>query len=335
MKLIIVSHSLSSVLGLIIGFALGTFMIGVGMEELDTFASSPLIFQPPPNLQTDCICGSHASRLKRLARVALYRSELAFNSSCFNDTSPTFSSANISHLKQFLYPVTEGSKREGTPLGSPQKLSQEYLFKKTLFVGVLTREEYLHTRAMSLYETWGKEMDKLVLFVGEDCNISADVVHLPIVKLPGVPDNAYPPLRKAFAAMSYMYEHYIDEFDWFIRADDDMYVRGTKLKELLKKMHPYEKVYLGRAGTGRRADLGRLSLLPHERYCMGGPGIILSSAAMRGVGPHLNTCISAVLYHDQHSTSEWNDDDVEIGRCISRKINRQCSTSLEVCAVKD
>ena len=38
----------------------------------------------------------------------------------------------------------------------------------------------------------------------------------------------------------------------------------------------------------------------------------------------------AVFYHDHHSRHEWNDDDVEIGRCISRKIDAQCSTSAEV-----
>lgn len=37
-----------------------------------------------------------------------------------------------------------------------------------------------------------------------------------------------------------------------------------------------------------------------------------------------------MFYHDHHSRHEWNDDDVEIGRCISRKINAQCSTSAEV-----
>ena len=39
---------------------------------------------------------------------------------------------------------------------------------------------------------------------------------------------------------------------------------------------------------------------------------------------------AAVFYHDHHSRNEWNDDDVEIGRCISRKMNEQCSTSAEV-----
>ena len=42
--------------------------------------------------------------------------------------------------------------------------------------------------------------------------------------------------------------------------------------------------------------------------------------------------VCTVLYHDsQDPQFPWNDDDVEIGRCISRELNVQCSTSHEVC----
>ena len=37
-----------------------------------------------------------------------------------------------------------------------------------------------------------------------------------------------------------------------------------------------------------------------------------------------------VLYHDERTKAEWNDDDVEIGRCLSRKTDIQCSSSMEV-----
>ena len=47
----------------------------------------------------------------------------------------------------------------------------------------------------------------------------------------------------------------------------------------------------------------------------------------------------AVFLHDQKSSQKWNDDDVEIGRCISRKLDFQCSTSAEVspdyCPIED
>lgn len=45
-------------------------------------------------------------------------------------------------------------------------------------------------------------------------------------------------------------------------------------------------------------------------------------------------CVFMFLYivflHDEQSVQKWNDDDVEIGRCISRKLDFQCSTSAEV-----
>ena len=39
---------------------------------------------------------------------------------------------------------------------------------------------------------------------------------------------------------------------------------------------------------------------------------------------------SAVLYHDAHTDGKWKNDDVEIGRCLSRKVDTQCSSSAEV-----
>ena len=251
----------------------------------------------------NCTCGDQLERLKRLARVALFVHNYTKFSSCLGDLAPTAPVENMDAMMEFLYPRNEDpivdfrdSRRKKFRPGTrnePQSLKDEYVFKKGVLVGVLTQQEYLATRAKALYETWGKEVDKLILFVGEDCNISADLSHLPIVKLNGVPDQVYPPLKKAFAVMKYMYSHHINEFNWFIRADDDMYLRADKLTDLLSQMNPYEQVYLGRAGAGRKEDLERLELLPHERYCMGGPGVILSNGAMRGVGPHLDNCLNA------------------------------------------
>ena len=202
-------------------------------------------------------------------------------------------------LKTFLYqpdkqPVQSFKEAEAVLHNyEPKTLKDEYVFKQQVFVAVLTQQEYLPTRAKSLYETWGKEVDKLAFFVGEDCNISAELSHLPIVKLVGIRDHVYPPLKKTFAVMKYMFEHYMHQFNWFVRADDDMYLRADKLTALLSQIHPYDKVYLGRAGTGRSSDLDRLLLLPHEKYCMGGPGIILSTGTLRQLGPHLSNCLDA------------------------------------------
>ena len=243
---------------------------------------------------SSCVCDREAERLKRLARLMLLRSQLTLNGSCFKESAAAarLTPQNVTDLKTFLYPNSP-KLSPGIPLGMPDLLKQEYLMKDTVLIGILTQQEYLHTRAQAVYETWGQDVSGVVFFVGEDCNVSANLSHLPIIKLKGIPDHVYPPLKKAFAVMQYMYDNFINQYNWFIRADDDMYVRGELLMDLLKKMSPYEKVYLGRAGVGKDNDLDRLHLLPHERYCMGGPGVIFSNAAMRGVGPYLSKCLDA------------------------------------------
>ena len=178
-------------------------------------------------------------------------------------------------------------------LQHPAHLRQEYKLRKTIFVGVMTSQLYLPTRAKALYDTWAGDVSMLVFFVGQDCFIPPDLSHLPIIKLQGVPDAIYPPLQKAFGVMKYMYEHFVNDYNWFIRADDDVYIRGKKLMDLLHSMDQNDLISLGRAGEGRVQDLERLQLLKHERYCMGGPGMIFSRGMMLALGPYLDLCLEA------------------------------------------
>ena len=289
------------------------FASGVVMTLVFTSARNPTVLRPASSsssssssalslrarldcssVLSDCVCDKEAERLRRLAQLVFLRSRVSVNATHVRETVPGLTKHNITELKNFLYP-SNPEISPGIPLGVPKLLKQEYLMKETLFIGILTQQEYLDTRAQGVYETWAQDITegKVVFFVGEDCEVSANLSHLPIIKLKGIPDKVYPPLKKAFAVMQYMYDHFISDYNWFIRADDDMYVRGKLLTELLKRMSPYDRVYLGRAGVGKDGDLDRLHLLPHERYCMGGPGVVFSNAAMRAIGPHLNQCLSA------------------------------------------
>ncbi|VDM99879.1 unnamed protein product, partial [Onchocerca ochengi] len=55
---------------------------------------------------------------------------------------------------------------------------------------------------------------------------------MPVISLKGVTD-IYPPQKKSFVMLKWMADHYLDDFDWFMRADDDLYVRGEQLETLL------------------------------------------------------------------------------------------------------
>ncbi|KAL5470985.1 hypothetical protein EMCRGX_G029055 [Ephydatia muelleri] len=69
--------------------------------------------------------------------------------------------------------------------------------------------------------------------------------------LAGVDDDQYPPQRKVFAMLRHMFEHHIDTYDFFMRADDDAYVKSDGLRDLLQSVNPAQDIYMGSPGFGR------------------------------------------------------------------------------------
>lgn len=202
-------------------------------------------------------------------------------------------------------------------LTRPNFFSQEINVRQPLYVGVVTASGFLNTRATDVNNTWGKLASKIEYFASEDQKKHP----LPVVSLPGV-DDTYPPQKKVYRMLAYMHDNYIDKFNWFLRADDDSYVRVPELLKFLSKLDPSEMLYIGAPGFGKDADLERIKLYPHERYCMGGPGVIFSRGLLIKLAPYLDDCLKNVVV-------SWNED-LEVGRCISRKLNVQCTWSYEV-----
>ena len=205
-------------------------------------------------------------------------------------------------------------------------LSKELAPRRLVLVGVVTAHRYLDTRARGIYRTWGKDVTLDVLFFTGTSRVSdgASATELPVVSLAGVDDDQYPPQRKVFAMLRHMFEHHIDTYDFFMRADDDVYVKSDGLRDLLQSVNPAQDIYMGSPGFGRERDQDRIRLgrAGVDRYCMGGPGVIFSRSALRRLGPHLNECLSNVVV-------SYNED-VEVGRCVHRVLNVQCTWAWEV-----
>lgn len=68
---------------------------------------------------------------------------------------------------------------------------------------------------------------------------------LPVVALNGV-DDRYPPQKKSFMMLHYMYEHYIDKFEWFLRADDDVFIKPDKLEKFLRRVDSTKAQFIGK-----------------------------------------------------------------------------------------
>jgi hypothetical protein len=120
----------------------------------------------------------------------------------------------------------------------------------------------------------------------------------------------------------YIYDNYINEFDWFMRADDDVYVRIPQLIKYLSKKDPTKPLYIGSPGRGRKNDLSRLKLKSTDAYCMGGPGIVMSRKLLMELVVHLDNCL-------KHVVVSYNED-VEVGRCIMRKLGINCTNTYKM-----
>ncbi|XP_035691293.1 chondroitin sulfate synthase 1-like [Branchiostoma floridae] len=188
-----------------------------------------------------------------------------------------------------------------------------------VYVGVMTAEKYLNTRAVAAFETWVRSIRGRVEFFtgGHAGNRHGGVV--PTVFLRGVTD-VYPPQKKSFLMLKYMHDHYLDEYEWFVRADDDVYIQGGKLEQFLRGVNSSQPLYIGQPGFGKQGEFGQLGFAADENFCMGGPGMIMSRETLRRVVPNISWCLKNL--YSAH-------EDVEVGRCIGRFAQVSCTWSYE------
>ncbi|XP_063521546.1 chondroitin sulfate synthase 3 isoform X4 [Pongo pygmaeus] len=191
-----------------------------------------------------------------------------------------------------------------------------------LYVGVMTAQKYLGSRALAAQRTWARFIPGRVEFFSsqQPPNAGQPPPPLPVIALPGV-DDSYPPQKKSFMMIKYMHDHYLDKYEWFMRADDDVYIKGDKLEEFLRSLNSSKPLYLGQTGLGNIEELGKLGLEPGENFCMGGPGMIFSREVLRRMVPHIGECL-----REMYTTHE----DVEVGRCVRRFGGTQCVWSYEM-----
>ncbi|XP_059616322.1 chondroitin sulfate synthase 1 [Phlebotomus argentipes] len=189
-----------------------------------------------------------------------------------------------------------------------------------VLIGVMTAKDFLRERTKAVFDTWGQSFPGRIAFFSSE---GSYLQGLPIIGLKGV-DDRYPPQKKSFMMLHYMYEHYIDKFEWFIRADDDVFIRTDKLEHFLRSIDSSKPQFIGQAGKGNSEEFGLLSLEYDENFCMGGPGVILSRETLRRVAPHIPTCLKNL--YSLH-------EDVEVGRCVQKFAGVPCTWNYEMQAI--
>ena len=215
--------------------------------------------------------------------------------------------------------IQEESDRTNTQHVSSINIPRVSQKKQLILIAVMTSKDFLTTRAPTVMRTWaGKVPGEVIFFSSEGSTTNESNINL--VSLPSVTDT-YPPQKKSFLMMKYIYDHYLNKFEWFMRVDDDVYIRTDNLERLLRSIDNRKPYYIGQPGMGTKDEFGKLALGENENFCMGGPGIILSRETLARFTPHIKKCLkNFYTYHE----------DVELGRCVHKYANTSCTWSYEM-----
>nr|XP_017092346.2 glycoprotein-N-acetylgalactosamine 3-beta-galactosyltransferase 1 [Drosophila bipectinata] len=190
--------------------------------------------------------------------------------------------------------VKEGGKASllKDPVATEEQLAPLLRREVRILCLVLTKPSHHRSKADLIKRTWGSRCNKL-LFLSSQSDRKLDVLK---VNMSEIRDHLYSKVR---TGMSYVHEHYLNEFDWFLKADDDTYVIMENLRLFLYPYDPESPVYFG----------CRLTALFTQGYMSGGGGYVLSRDALR----RLN-----LFGMNSTTTCKLNGapEDMEIGRCL-------------------
>lgn len=160
---------------------------------------------------------------------------------------------------------------------------------------IMTSPSNHEKKARHIKATWGKRCN-ILLFMS-----TANDTSLPTVNL-GIHEGRDYLWSKTKESFKYVYDHYLDQVDWVMKADDDTYVIVENLRFMLSAYEPSDPIYFG----------CRFKPFVKQGYMSGGAGYVLSKEAVKrfvekGI-PDKEKC------RQDHGGAE----DVEIGICLER-----------------
>lgn len=159
---------------------------------------------------------------------------------------------------------------------------------------VLTYEFNHQTKAQAVRDTWGKRCNKLV-FISTTLSENLNILLVNVTE-----DRKYL-WGKSKQGLQQVYENYGNDFDWFLKADDDTWIFMENLRHFLYAYSPETPIYFG----------CKLKPFVSQGYMSGGAGYVLSREAVRR--------FNEVALKDGYKC--WNgtegNEDVEIGKCLA------------------
>lgn len=177
-------------------------------------------------------------------------------------------------------------------IGEDSGMADELFKKVRILCWVMTGPNNLETKARHVKSTWSRHCNVIVFMS------SVEDPNFPTVGL-GTKEGRDQLYWKTIRAFHYAYEHYSNEADWFLKADDDTYVIVDNLRWVLSNHTPDEPIYFGR----------RFKPYTKQGYMSGGAGYVLSREALRRFVEGFKSKVCT------HTTSV---EDLAMGQCMEK-----------------
>lgn len=171
-------------------------------------------------------------------------------------------------------------------------IAKELEQKVKVLCWVMTGPKNHESKAKHVKATWGKRCNMLLFMSSKEgklnrtfsygfANLVVSDNNLPAVGLP-VGEGRENLWAKTKEAFKFLYENYLDKYDWFMKADDDTYVIVENLRRLLEPYNPDEGHYFGL----------RFKPYVEHGYMSGGAGYVLSK---KSVQKFVEVCLEMII----------------------------------------
>ncbi|CEL97116.1 unnamed protein product [Vitrella brassicaformis CCMP3155] len=197
---------------------------------------------------------------------------------------------------------------------------------KTL-ISLHTHQRAFLDKRERILRTWGRHVPHLLTFVGslppakeiEKKGQKNEITNLDQTVELGANIDGYTVLwKKVLKSYMFLCEHLIDTYEWFMRADDDLFLVTYNLANALREFDPEQVHYLGQ----------RMSYKEQE-YASGGAGYVFSRGLMKAMQPG-NTRWENCLSVDPKDDKFWKGaerygkpEDVYMATCIDKHIGHK------------
>ncbi|XP_067621746.1 glycoprotein-N-acetylgalactosamine 3-beta-galactosyltransferase 1 [Eurosta solidaginis] len=159
---------------------------------------------------------------------------------------------------------------------------------------VMTNPSNHKKKARHVKRTWGRRCNKL-LFMSSELDEELGTIALPVQE---GRNNLWAKTKEAF---KYIYEHHLDDADWFYKADDDTYAVMENMRYMLYPYSPETPIYFG----------CKFKPFVKQGYMSGGAGYVLSKEAVRRF---VEKAIPDAKLCKQDGTGA---EDAELGKCMA------------------